>query len=156
MAALALGVLVVGSSYAQHAPQKERKHRTEHREERGRKHDNDRKTPEERAAQRTERLSQRFDLNKSQQRKLQALNLKYAQEMAAKRQDYRRANERGKMRRDMRESHAKWEAELKGILNKKQYARYEADRKERYARWQERQDRGREDGRGHRGHSQRS
>ncbi|MCC9136454.1 DUF4890 domain-containing protein [Pontibacter silvestris] len=133
---LTLGVMVAGSSFAQNAPQKDRKNRTEQRGERG---DKARKSPEEIATLRTEKLSKKLDLNNSQTKKLQALNLKQANEMQAMRTKYKDADRRNpKQREEMKAVHAKWEAELKDILNKKQYAQYEADRNEMRARWEKR------------------
>lgn len=134
---LTLGVLVAGSSFAQDAPQKENKSRTEQRKSRdfGR----DKKSPEERAQLRTERLSQKLDLNSAQTRKLQALNLKQVNEMQAMRAKYKDADRRNpKQREEMKALHTKWEAELKDILTKKQYAQYEADRKEMRAHLEKR------------------
>ena len=145
---LSLGVLVAGTSFAQNAPHKDKKSRTEHRRERDSFKDRERKSPEERATLRTERLSKQLDLNKSQTRKLQALNLKHAQEMEAMRAQYKNADKRGKNREAIKASHAKWEAELKDILNKKQYAKYEAERNEMRAR---REGKGHERGREFRG-----
>jgi hypothetical protein len=126
-------MLVTGASFAQNAPQKEKKHRqTEHRQDRDHK---ERKSPEERATLRTEKLSKRLDLNKSQTKKLQALNLKQAQEMEAMRAQHQNSADRSKEQRtDMKAVKARWDAELKDILTKKQYAQYVADRQEMQAR----------------------
>ncbi|WP_125185375.1 DUF4890 domain-containing protein [Botryobacter ruber] len=130
LAILALGTMVSGASYAQEAPKKDKKHNMEHRGEReGRKQ---KKTPEERATMRTEKMSQQLGLSKSQTKKLQALNLKQAREMEANMQA-NRANpaERGQKRGDeMKASRAQWEAELKKILSREQFAKYETERDE--------------------------
>ena len=60
---LSLSAVVAGSAMAQQGPQKERKNRTEQRDGR---HKMERKSPEERAALRTEKLSKQLGLNKSQ------------------------------------------------------------------------------------------
>ncbi|WP_242929436.1 hypothetical protein [Pontibacter vulgaris] len=125
IAMLALGALMAGTTYAQTtAPQKERRHRTEQRGKRVQKY---KKSPEEIAAKRTEMLAKKLDLSKRQQKKLQELNLKRAQEMQANRGE---ARDRKSMRSDRQASKARYEAELKDILNKKQYAQYEAHREE--------------------------
>jgi periplasmic protein CpxP/Spy len=138
IAMLSLGVLMAGTTYAQTtAPQKERKQRTEQRGERVQKN---KKTPEEKAARHTEMLTKKLDLNKSQQRKLQALNLKRAQEMQAMHANRSEASNRKAMRSERKESKARYEADLKDILNKKQYAQYEAHREEMKAKHAEKRD----------------
>ncbi|GAB3822938.1 hypothetical protein GCM10028895_28710 [Pontibacter rugosus] len=125
---LSLGVLVAGSAMAQQAPQKEKKHRTEIRDGKDRKQ---RKSPEERAALRTEKMSKELGLNKSQTKKLEALNLKQAREMEAKHANYKHGDRRDKnQREEMQASREKWNNELKDILSKKQYAQYEEKRQE--------------------------
>ncbi|MBC5994714.1 DUF4890 domain-containing protein [Pontibacter cellulosilyticus] len=131
IAVLSLSVLMAGTTYAQQEPQKERKQRTEQRGERVQKH---RKSPEEMAAKRTEKLTQKYDLSKSQQRKLQALNLKHAQEKHALHANRGEARNHRSARGEMQASRARYEAELKDIMNKKQYAQYEADKAEKRAR----------------------
>ncbi|MFD2248618.1 DUF4890 domain-containing protein [Pontibacter ruber] len=128
---LTLGLLVTGSSFAQNTTAQENKPRTEHRGHRG---DKARKSPEEMATRRTEKMVQTLNLNKSQQRKLQALNLKRAQEMQAMHAKRGEATSRQSMRSEKKASKARYEAELKDILNKKQYAKYEAQREEMRAR----------------------
>ncbi|MCC9168295.1 DUF4890 domain-containing protein [Pontibacter harenae] len=139
---LALGVMVAGSSFAQNAPQKEIKARTEQRADKGaRKYKSkDKKSPEERAQLKTDRLSQKLELNKSQTKKLQALNLKHEKEMEAMRGKRSNASDRGQIRSEMQTRRAKWNDELKDILTKKQYAKYEADQKEMRARMESRRD----------------
>lgn len=123
---------MAGTTYAQTAPQKERKHRTDQRGEYRHKH---KKSPEEMAARRTEVLTRKLDLNKSQQKKLQALNLKHVQERQAMMQANRgEVRNRENMRSERQASRARYDAELKDILNKKQYAKYEAERNEMKAK----------------------
>lgn len=157
---LSLGVLIAGSSIAQQAPQKEKRNRTEHRDGRdNREH----KSPEELAAFRTEKMSKELGLNKKQTRKLQALNLKQANEHEMIRAQYRHAdkgnkNQRREMRASrerMRTSREKWDAELKDILTKKQYAQYQEQRKEMRALLKEKNRGGHKD-RASRHHQQRS
>ncbi|WP_165838211.1 DUF4890 domain-containing protein [Pontibacter arcticus] len=138
LAMLAMGVLVSGASFAQDAPQKEKGQHTEHRQN---KKQRAQKSPEERATKRTEHLVQKLDLNKSQQRKLQALHLKQAQErqqFMAQRGDFKDKSkaDRSKMREIAKTRQESYKAELKDILNKKQYAQYEVMQQEQRARYE--------------------
>ena len=137
LAMLVMGMMMAGTTYAQNAPQKERKQRTEQRGERIQKH---RKSPEEMAAKRTQKLTQKYDLNKSQQKKLQALNLKHAQEKHALHANRGEARDHRSARGEMQASKARYEAELKDILNKKQYAQYEADKAEKRAKHEQKRE----------------
>lgn len=124
---LSLGVLIAGASFAQNAPKRERKNRIENRDQSRIK-----RTPEERAARQTEMLSKKLDLSAKQKRKLEALNLKHNQELAALRTNKTGAYNRDRgQREEMQKLRVQWESELKDILNKKQYAQYEAERSER-------------------------
>ncbi len=136
---LALTLLVAGSTMAQQAPQKERKHRTEQRGGKDRKGD---RTPEERASRRTEKMSKELGLNKSQTRKLQALNLKQMEQREAMRERHKDGNmhDRGQLQ-EMEAARAQWDAELKDILTKKQYAQYQAQREQMRAQHKERRGR---------------
>lgn len=134
---LAMGALMAGTTYAQEAPKKERKHRAEQRGERMQRQ---KKSPEEMAAKRTEMLTKKYDLNKSQQKKLQALNLKHAQEKHALHANRGEARDHRSARGEMQASKARYEAELKDILNKKQYAQYEADKAEKHARHEQKRE----------------
>lgn len=133
---LSLGMLMAAdTTYAQNVPQKERKQRTEQRGERMQKQ---RKSPEEMAARRTEMLAQKYDLNKSQQKKLQAL--KHAQEKHALHANKGEARNKKSMRTERQASRASYEAGLKDILNKKQYAQYEADKAEMRAKHEQKRE----------------
>ncbi|MFT2009231.1 DUF4890 domain-containing protein [Pontibacter sp. 13R65] len=135
---LALGVMVAGGSYAQDAPQAGKKNKTEHRAHKGRKQAS--KAPEERAKMRTERMAQKYELNKSQQNKLEALHLKQASEREAMRANRQQASaDREATKEAMKANHAQYQAELKKILNNKQYAQYKADRKEMQDRFEKRE-----------------
>ena len=128
MAVLSLGILVAGSSYAQTVPQKdqqEKRARIEHRAERA---ERAKKSPEEMAQLKTERMAQKLDLTATQKNQLQALNLRQAEEMKAMRESLKGSEDRTKIREVRKASHDKWQAELKSILTEKQYAQYEADR----------------------------
>ncbi|GAA4301828.1 DUF4890 domain-containing protein [Nibribacter koreensis] len=127
---LSMGVLFAGTSFAQDAPQKVRKERSEQRVRKDGQ-ERVRKSPEERAAKRTEMMAKKYDLNKSQQAKLQALFLKQSNEMAAQRSNRMEATQKDPAQRQARKAkHEQYNAEIKSILNKKQYAQFEADRKE--------------------------
>ncbi|MEJ8803538.1 hypothetical protein [Pontibacter sp. H249] len=152
IAILSLGVLMAGTTYAQEAPKKERKLRTEQRGERMHKQ---RKSPEEMAAKRTEMLTKRYDLNKSQQKKLEALHLKRAQEKNVLHANRGEARNKESMRSERKASRARYEAELKEILNKKQYAQYEADKAEMRAKHEQKREH-RKGQRGERQQQQRS
>ncbi|QHL86980.1 hypothetical protein GU926_05825 [Nibribacter ruber] len=127
---LSMGVLVAGSSFAQDGPQKVRKERSEHHVRKDGQ-ERVRKSPEERAAKRTEMMAKKYDLNKSQQSKLQALFLKQSNEMAAQRSNRLEATQKDPAQRQARKAqHEQYNNELKKILSKKKYAQFEADRKE--------------------------
>ncbi|MCC9138984.1 hypothetical protein ACFSKU_08005 [Pontibacter silvestris] len=125
---LAFGLAIAGTSQAQNGSQGGR--------------DNDRKveqvknekraklSPEQRAIQRTEKLTQKLDLNKSQQKKLQALNLKHAKQIESIAHT-RERNE--KQSQQMQKLQASWEKEFKSIVNKKQFANYQEERKQMQA-----------------------
>ncbi|WP_210486005.1 DUF4890 domain-containing protein [Rufibacter aurantiacus] len=140
---LALGLAIAGTSQAQDNPQ--RGQRSENRTEQGRgnreaRRDGDRReklTPEQHATKRTEMLSQKYDLSSSQKRKLQALNLKHAQQMESFHGQFAQKSQRternDQQHQQMKNLRADWEKELKDILTKKQYAKYQEDRKQMQA-----------------------
>jgi hypothetical protein len=143
VAMLALGLTLVGSAYAQDAPQREKRESQkgqygQERKERKNKdafgrnaERRDKLTLEQRATKRTEKVSQQLDLNSKQKSKLQELNLKQAQQMEAIATQRTNANNvKGANRQEMQSLHANYEKELKSILTKKQYAKYEEDRKQ--------------------------
>jgi hypothetical protein len=139
---LSLGVLIAGTASAQNAVKADRKARFENRENReDRKGDRPRKSPEEIAARQTEMLHKKLDLSNKQQKKIQEISLKRAQESEALHNRYAAANtnEGGRGRRDgvhqeMKAINDRWENELKDILSKKQQAQYEASRQEMKSR----------------------
>ncbi|OKL41197.1 DUF4890 domain-containing protein [Pontibacter flavimaris] len=153
--ALALGVLVMGSTVAPAVAQDTTKPR---QEASMRKHKGERKSPEERAEARAERMTRELDLNKSQAKKVEVLYLKEAKEREAKHANFKKADKRDtasrkQMRTEMMAAHQRHNEELKDILNKKQYARYEEmqakKREQMKARHQEK------GGKGKRGHHER-
>ncbi|ALJ00024.1 DUF4890 domain-containing protein [Rufibacter tibetensis] len=144
---MALGLAVAGTSYAQTTPQQRGKNpenRSEQRKnDKGEFHRGGEKraqlSPEERATKRTEMLTQKLDLNSSQKRKLQAINLKHAQQMASFKGQKSQRNQlyggegNDQHRQQMQQLHASWEKEFKDIVSKKQYAQYEEERKQMQA-----------------------
>jgi len=138
-AVLAFGLFVTGSAMAQQAPQQERKHRTEQHDGNSKR---SRLSPEARATRQTEKMSKELGLNKSQTRKLQALNLEKAQQREAMRAQYKSRGERPAKneRQEIKAAHEKWNAELKDILTKKQYAQYQEQREEMRAQHKQRRD----------------
>ena len=146
VAMFALGLTIVGTSYAQNAPQRDRKETQDSRYGQERKEkkdkgsfgrDDDRRsklTAEQRATRRTEMLSQRLDLSSKQKKKLQELNLQQARQMESLAGRNNNADQRnGNQRQEMKKLRADWEKEFKGIVSKKQYAKYEEDRKQMQA-----------------------
>ncbi|MBC3539356.1 DUF4890 domain-containing protein [Rufibacter sediminis] len=141
VAMMALGLAVAGTSYAQTTPQQGRN--AENRVEQGRRDRGDfrrgddkraKVTPEQRATKRTEMLTKKLGLNKSQERKLQELNLKQAQQLESLKGQFAQGKGRNEQGREqMQRLRADWEKEFKSIVNKKQYAQYEADRKQMQA-----------------------
>ena len=127
IAVLSLGMLVVGSSFAQTVPQKNQQEKRARMEQRGDRSERTKKSPEEMAQLKTERMAQKLDLTAAQKNQLQALNLRQAEEMKAMRESMKGSEDRTKIREARKASHDKWQAELKSILTAEQYAKYEAD-----------------------------
>ncbi|WP_299758945.1 hypothetical protein [uncultured Pontibacter sp.] len=151
---LALGVLIAGSSVAPAVAQDNNKTRQEARMH---KHKGERKSPEERAKARTERITKELDLTKAQAKKVEALHLKEVKEREAKRAGFKKsdrkdATARKQMRSEMMAAHKRHNEEMKDILNKKQYAKYEElqaqKREQMKARHQEKGKRGAQQERG--------
>lgn len=127
---LAFGMLVTGSAFAQETTKKEKKQRVERTEVR--KVRKQKADPEERANRQAEMLSKKLALSETQQNQLQELNKKKAQELQALNDKYDRSDARNEARRAERKAiQDRWQADLKSILSEKQYATYEADRKEK-------------------------
>lgn len=138
-----LGLSITGTSFAQTTRQPNQKPDRVFKSERHEKQDfkrgkNQRPvlSAEERATRHTEMLSQKLDLNKNQKKKLQALNLKQAQQMQALKQQYAQGRDykNAAARQERKQIRANWEKEFKRIVNKKQYAQYEAQRKQMQAK----------------------
>ncbi|MCJ8164798.1 DUF4890 domain-containing protein [Pontibacter sp. E15-1] len=128
-AALVLGILVTGSTFAQQAPQQEKKARTEQHHG---KHRQSSLSPEEQASRRAAKMSQELGLNKSQTKKLQALHLKQIEQREAMRAEYKNTDtqNRAQRKQEMKAAQTQWQAELKDILTQKQYAQYQEKREE--------------------------
>ena len=87
------------------------------------------------ASRYTEMLSKQLDLSNKQERKVQEITLKRAQETEALRSRMVEAkgqdrSQRSIARQEMKAINDRWEADLKDILSKKQYSQYEASREE--------------------------
>jgi periplasmic protein CpxP/Spy len=146
VAMIALALAFAGTASAQNAPQRENQDNQENQygRERGERKQKgefrrnaerrDNISPEQRATRRTEKLSQQLDLSSKQKKQLQALNLKQAQQMESLRGQNNQPGERnGNRREEMKNLHASYEKELKGILSKKQYAKYQENQKQMQA-----------------------
>lgn len=131
-------MLVVGSSYAQTIPQKSQQEKKARMEQRGMRADKAKKSPEEMAQMRTERLAKKLELTASQKNQLQALNLRHVQEMKAQREGLKGTEDKAQKRAAMKASREKYHAELKGMLSAEQYAKYEVIRAEKRAKHRER------------------
>ena len=140
VAIIALGLAIAGTSQAQNAPQRNNNAKNPYSQNRSESKDNnqyqrndnrkDEISPEQQASQRTEMLSQKYGLNSKQKKQLHALNLKYAHEIEGPNNSYNQVGERNKKQQpEMQRTQANWDKEFKGIVSKKQYAKYEADKK---------------------------
>ncbi|MFB9864658.1 hypothetical protein [Rufibacter immobilis] len=132
---LSLGLLVAGTSFAQDAPVKERKARTERSGREGVRKENI--TPEQKAEKRAQMLTKKYNLTQAQQEKVRALYLQQAQERTAFKAQ-RDANAPGnqQQREAMKAKHEQWNAEFQKILTKEQYAQYQNDQKARASRFE--------------------
>ncbi|WP_207434401.1 hypothetical protein [Sabulibacter ruber] len=137
IAMLSMGILIAGSSFAQTTlPQEGRKPRFEQRGERS-QGQKEKKTPEQFAADRTARLDKQLNLTEAQEKRINNLFLQQSRE-----REQLRANRQPGEKRDgqnkgfKKEAHAKWEAELKQILTKEQYAKLEVNRQEKRTRFE--------------------
>ena len=134
---LSFGLLVAGAASAQETVKSDKKRGFEHRQ--GHHEARERKTPEEIASRHTDLLAKQLDLSNKQERKVQEITLKRAQEtealrnrmMEAKGQD---RDHRSMAHQEMKAINDRWEAELKDILSKKQFSQFEASRQEMKSR----------------------
>lgn len=127
---LSISVFLVEAASAQTALENYKKDRFTYLEHQGVKI---RKSPEDRATKQTTLLTQKLALSEKQQKKVQALNLKHAEQMKNFRTRYAENGnsqpQRGD-RDDFRNSSNSWEKEFKGILTKDQVTKYETSRQE--------------------------
>jgi len=90
--------------------------------------------PKEMAKRQTEELTKELGLNKEQQEKVQALNLKNAEQMSAMRQEAMNSGgDREAMREKMTKVRAEQETKMKEILTDAQYEKYQKYMEERRA-----------------------
>ena len=105
--------------------------------------------PAQMATRQTDRMAEDLDLSDEQREEVYAINLKYAEEIKAMREEMRSGGEdvdrfeiMGRMT-DMRAEKAK---EFKGVLTKKQYKTWKKAEIRRQEEWQNRQGQGRPGG----------
>jgi len=87
-----------------------------------------RMTPEDVAAKQTEMMTKQLDLTADQQAKIQAINLKYAQQMAAQRSQA--GDDRQQMRENMKAQMEARDAEFKQVLTPEQFEKWQTVRDE--------------------------
>ncbi|MGV3638224.1 MAG: hypothetical protein ACO1NQ_11345 [Flavobacteriales bacterium] len=95
-----------------------------------------RKTPEERAKARTERMTKELSLSPEQQAKVEAINLKYADQVEAVRAEHEA--ERTAKRDAAKAMHDAHDAEMKAVLTPDQYTKWVAQKEEARAKHHER------------------
>ena len=88
------------------------------------------KTPEQRAEQRTAMLTKKLSLTADQQVKVQQIMLAQAQEGQALKTKYPAKEQRQALRQEMQAGHAKYQAQLQGVLTADQYGKLAALKKE--------------------------
>ncbi len=106
----------------------------------------DRKTPQERAKLRTEHMTKELALSPEQQAKVEAINLKYADQVEAVRAE--REAERTAKRDAAEAMHAAHDAEMKAVLTADQYTKWVAKKQEAKAKHLEKRKQMREDRKG--------
>lgn len=106
----------------------------------------DRKTPQERAKLRTEHMAKELALSPEQQAKVEAINLKYADQVEAVRAE--REAERTAKRDAAEAMHAAHDAEMKAVLTADQYTKWVAKKQEAKAKHLEKRKQMREDRKG--------
>lgn len=135
VAMMALGMLVAGSAYAQETSQKEKKQRTEHRAKKGTRIQ--KADTEARATKQTEMMAKRLELSDAQEKELQVLNMRRTQELQALKVKYDKSDARNEAQRAERKAiQERWHADMKEVLNEKQYAQYKADRKKKRGKFE--------------------
>jgi len=90
------------------------------------------KTPEQRAEHRTAMLTKKLSLTADQQPKVREIMLAQAQEGQALRAKYPAKEQRQAMHAEMKAGHAKYQAQLQGVLTADQYGKLAAMQKEHH------------------------
>jgi len=131
---MVLGLAVAATSQAQNGPQRDSRIEQGRQDNGNSREDRDRQpnvSPEQMATKRTEMLQQKLGLNKSQTKKLQALNLKHAQQLQSLHGQFAKGGEKNpKQEQQMQRLNTDWDKEFKKIASKKQYAQFEQERKQ--------------------------
>jgi protein CpxP len=92
------------------------------------------KTPEQRAEHRTAMLTKKLSLTADQQAKVQQIMLAQAQEGQALKAKYPAKEQRQALHQEMKAGHAKYQAQLQGVLTADQYGKLAAMKKEHHHR----------------------
>jgi protein CpxP len=92
------------------------------------------KTPEQRAEHRTAMLTKKLSLTADQQAKVQQIMLAQAQEGQALKAKYPAKEQRQALHQEMKAGHAKYEAQLQGVLTADQFGKLTAMQKEHHHR----------------------
>jgi protein CpxP len=92
------------------------------------------KSPEQRAEQRTAMLTKKLSLTADQQTKVQQIMLAQAQEAQALKAKYPAQEQRQALHQEMKAGHAKYQAQLQGVLTADQYGKLAAMKKEHHHR----------------------
>lgn len=96
--------------------------------------DDTKKTPEQRATDRTEKMTTELGLNADQKAKVQAANLAFTQALATTKEE---GADKEAMRAKAKELKVQRDAELKGILTPEQFAKMEELRKAKHTEMKE-------------------
>ena len=92
------------------------------------------KTPEQRAEHRTAMLTKKLSLTAEQQPKVKQIMLAQAQEGQALKAKYPAKEQRQALHQEMKAGHAKYQAQLQGVLTADQYGKLAAMKKEHHRR----------------------
>ena len=106
----------------------------------------EKRTPQERAKARTEHMTKELALSPDQQAKVEAINLKYADQVEAVRSE--REAERTAKREAAKAMHDAHDAEMKAVLTADQYTKWVAKKQEAKAKHMEKRKQMREERKG--------
>jgi periplasmic protein CpxP/Spy len=106
----------------------------------------EKRTPQERAKARTEHMTKELALSPEQQAKVEAINLKYADQVEAMRSE--REAERTAKREAAKAMHDAHDAEMKAVLTADQYTKWVAKKQEAKAKHMEKRKQMREERKG--------